>query len=279
VADGVAECGALLTGVVLPGVVAAGAVLAAGEPLAPLGAVLLAGAVAAAPDVLADGVGDGLAGAGLPSDPPPRVVPWPGLPWTTADSGLPAAPSSKVTTMAQPINAATMNAAGPAQRRCERPFRPGTAAVDEVTTAAWLTTASSPGCSGRPRARMASARALASAADRRMPRSAHQEAVPEARLPITIPTIVPAAPIRLPRIAASMVPVVAATMAGRCERKVSGLACGCDSGLAVSLVMISVQVMAHRRAERCKENQATRRGRSGEREERHPPLVCRQAGG
>ena len=40
-----------------------------------------------------------------------------------------------------------------------------------------------------------------------------------ARLPIIIPAIVPAAPIRLPRIAASTVPVVAATMAGRCERK------------------------------------------------------------
>src|ERR1700757_1908759 len=117
---------------------------------------------------------------------------------------------------------------------------------------------------------MASARAAARAADRRMPRSAHQEAVPEARLPITIPAIVPAAPIRLPRTAASTVPVVAATMAGRCDRKVSGLACGSDSGLAVSLVMISEQVMAHRRAERRERLQATRRGRSGEREERHP---------
>jgi hypothetical protein len=29
--------------------------------------------------------------------------------------------------------------------------------------------------------------------------------------------------------------------------------CGFDSGLAVSLVMISGQVMAHRRAERCEE--------------------------
>src|ERR1700750_3203191 len=93
---------------------------------------------------------------------------------------------------------------------------------------------------------MASARAAARAADRRMPRSAHQEAVPDARLPITIPAIVPAAPIRLPRTAASTVPVVAATMAGRCDRKVSGLACGSDSGLAVSLVMISEQVMAPR---------------------------------
>jgi hypothetical protein len=49
VPDGVAESGALLTGVVLLGAVAAGAVLAAGELLAPLGVVLLVGAVAAAP--------------------------------------------------------------------------------------------------------------------------------------------------------------------------------------------------------------------------------------
>ena len=39
----------------------AGAVLAAGELLAPLDVALVAGAVAAAPVVLADGVGDGLA--------------------------------------------------------------------------------------------------------------------------------------------------------------------------------------------------------------------------
>ena len=79
VAEGVAEFGTLL-GLVLLGVVEAGAVLAAGELLAPLGVVLLAGAVAPAPVVLADGVGDGLAGAALPTLPPPRVVPWPGLP-------------------------------------------------------------------------------------------------------------------------------------------------------------------------------------------------------
>jgi hypothetical protein len=199
--------------VVLLGAVAAGAVLAAGELLAPLGVVLLAGAVAAVPVVLAGGVGDGLAGAALPTAPPPSVVPWPGLPCTTAGSGLPAAPFNKVTTTAQPMKAAAMNAAGPAQRRPGRPFRPGAAAVS------WVTAASSPGCSGRPRARMASARAAASAADRRMPRSAYQEAVPDARLPIIIPAIVPAAPIKLPRIAASTVPEVAATMAGGCERK------------------------------------------------------------
>ena len=93
VAEGVAEFGVLLTGMVLPGAVA-GAVLAAGELLAPLGVVLavaagavlagellaplgvvlVAGAVAAAPVALADGAGDGLAGA-LPTVPPPRVVP------------------------------------------------------------------------------------------------------------------------------------------------------------------------------------------------------------
>ena len=109
--------GALLTGVMLLGAVAAGAVLAAGELVAPLGVVLLAGLVAAAPVVLAGGVGDGLAGAALPTAPPPRVVPWPGLSWTTADSGLPAAPSSKVTATAQLMKAVAMNAAGPAQRR------------------------------------------------------------------------------------------------------------------------------------------------------------------
>jgi hypothetical protein len=74
VAEGVAEFGVVLTGLVLPGAVAAGAVLAAGELVAPLGAVL------AVPVVLADGAGDGLAGAALPTVPPPRVVPWPGLP-------------------------------------------------------------------------------------------------------------------------------------------------------------------------------------------------------
>ena len=74
VAEGVAEWGVLLAGLVLPGVVAA-AVLPAGELLAPLG-VVLAVAVPVAP---ADGVGDvacdGLAGAPLPTVPPPRVVP------------------------------------------------------------------------------------------------------------------------------------------------------------------------------------------------------------
>ena len=142
-------------------------------------------------------------------------------------------------------------------------------AASRVTAAAWVTAASSPGCSGRPRARMASARAAASAADRRMPRSAHQEHVPAARLPITIPAIVPTAPIRLPRIAASTVPVVAATMAGRCERKLSGLACGLDSGLAVSLVMISRRVMAHRRAGRCEESTGYPLSRSARRDECH----------
>jgi hypothetical protein len=92
VAAGVAEFGVLLTGLVLPGAVA-GAVLAAGELLG----VVLAVPV---PVTLADGVGDGLAGAALPTVAPPRVVPWPGLPWTTADSGLPAVPSSRVTTRA-----------------------------------------------------------------------------------------------------------------------------------------------------------------------------------
>ena len=79
VADGDVEFGTLLAGALLAGVllgaVVAGAVLAAGELLAPLGVVLEAGAVAAAPLVLADGVGDGLAGAALPTAPPPRVVP------------------------------------------------------------------------------------------------------------------------------------------------------------------------------------------------------------
>src|SRR5919201_2357164 len=116
VADGVTEFGVLPAGLVAPGVVAAGAVLAAGALLVPLGVVLVAGAVAAAPVVLADGFGDGLAGAALPTDPPPKVVPWPALPSTTADSGLPAAPSIRVTTTAQQMNAAAMTAAGPAHR-------------------------------------------------------------------------------------------------------------------------------------------------------------------
>jgi len=75
VAAGVAEFGVLLTGLVLPGAVA-GAVLAAGELLALLGVVL----AVPVPVALADGVGDGLAGAALPTVPPPRVVPCPGLP-------------------------------------------------------------------------------------------------------------------------------------------------------------------------------------------------------
>jgi len=61
-AEGVAELGVLLTGLLLPGVAAA-AVLTVGELLALLGVVLVAGAVAAAPVVLVGGVGDGLAGA------------------------------------------------------------------------------------------------------------------------------------------------------------------------------------------------------------------------
>jgi hypothetical protein len=73
---------------------------------------------------------------------------------------------------------------------------------------------------------------------------------------------VPAAPIRLPRIAASTVPVVAATIAGRCERNVSGLA----SGLLFRFSDVAGhdfrgQVMA-RRAGRCGKVQATRLSRS-----------------
>jgi hypothetical protein len=120
VADGVVEFGTLLADVLLAGVllgaVAAGAVLAAGELLVPAVVVLLVGAVTAAPAVLVDGVGDGLAGAALPMAPPPRVVPWPGSPWTMADSGLPEAPSTRVTAMAQPMNAAAMTATGCAGR-------------------------------------------------------------------------------------------------------------------------------------------------------------------
>lgn len=114
------EFGTLLADVLLAGVplgaVAAGAVRAAGELLVPAVVVLLAGAVTAAPAVLVDGVGDGLAGRPLPTAPPPRVVPWPGLPWTMADSGLPEAPSTRVTAMAQPMTAAAMTAARPGQR-------------------------------------------------------------------------------------------------------------------------------------------------------------------
>ena len=207
-AEGVAEAGGLLAGLVLGGLVLAGAVLTgveltAGELLALPGAVLLADPVA-----LADGDGDGLCDAEAPTRPPLRVVPSPGLPWTTADSGLPVACSSNVSGTAQPMNAATMNAAGPTQRRCWRPRSCEAAA-------ALATTASSSGCSGRPWARMASARAVATAADRRSPRSVHQEIVPDSRLPIVIPTSVPATPMRLPRTVANRVPAVAAAMAGR----------------------------------------------------------------
>jgi len=76
VAEGVAEFGVLLTGLVLPGVVA-GAVLAAGELLALLGVAL----AVPVPVVLADGVDDGPGdGLVLPTVPPKRVWPWPGLP-------------------------------------------------------------------------------------------------------------------------------------------------------------------------------------------------------
>ena len=78
-------------------------------------------AVAAAPVVLADAMGDGLAGAAVPAGPPPKVVPWPGLPWTTAGSGLPAAPSATVTATAPPMNAAAMTTARPAQRPAQPP--------------------------------------------------------------------------------------------------------------------------------------------------------------
>jgi len=60
---------------VLPDVVAAGPVAdAAGELLAPLDAVPLAGAVAE-PVVVADGDGDGLCEAEVPLTPPQRVHP------------------------------------------------------------------------------------------------------------------------------------------------------------------------------------------------------------
>lgn len=111
------------------------------------------------------------------------------------------------------------------------------------------TPAVSPVCGRWLQLRRASAWAAASAADRRMARSAHQEQVPEARLPTAIPTIVPAVPIMLPRMAASTVPVAAAAMAGTCERKVSGLAGLADrdfAGVAVSRIMLSRRVMARR---------------------------------
>ena len=181
-----------------------GVELTAGELLALPGEVL----AVADPVALADGDGDGLCEAEAPLTPPLKVPPWPGLPWTTADSGLPVACSSNVSGTAQPMNAATMNAVGPTQRRCWRPRSCEAAA-------ALATTASSSGCSGRPWARIASARAVATAADRRRPRSVHQEIVPDSRLPIVIPTSVPATPIRLPRTVANRVPAVAAAMAGR----------------------------------------------------------------
>ena len=61
----------LLTELVPPGAVAAGAVLAAGELLAPLGVALVAGAAAAAPAVL----GNGLAGAAVLTAACPRRPP------------------------------------------------------------------------------------------------------------------------------------------------------------------------------------------------------------
>ena len=61
----------LLTGLVLLGAVAAGAVLAAAELLAPLGVVLAAVPVVLA-DGVADGTGDGLAGAALTLRSTPR---------------------------------------------------------------------------------------------------------------------------------------------------------------------------------------------------------------
>jgi len=126
VAVGVAEDGALLAELVPPGVLAAGVELTAAELLAP-GELLVAGAVEAGKVVPADGDGDGdgLAGADLPSLPPPRVVPCPGSPCTRADSGLPAARSNSVIGTAQPMNAMAASATGPAQRRFGPAQRPG----------------------------------------------------------------------------------------------------------------------------------------------------------
>jgi len=120
--------------------------------------------------------------------------------------------------------------------------RPPDLAVPDRAVAA----AVSPVCGRWPQLRRVSAWAAARAADRRMARSAHHEQVPEARLPIAMPTTVPAVPIMLPRTAASTVPVAAAAMAGRCERKVSGLADKDFSGVAVSRIMLSRRVMARR---------------------------------
>lgn len=108
-----AEAGALLAGPV-PEAVPEGVGLAAGELLALPDAVPLA---VADPVALGDGLDVGLAGAA--PLPPPRVVPWPGLPWTMEDSGLPAACSTSVSGTAQPMNAAAVMATGQAQRhRC-----------------------------------------------------------------------------------------------------------------------------------------------------------------
>ena len=71
------EVGALLTGVVRPGAFAGRR-----ELLAPLDVAPVAGAIAAGSVVLVDG----LAGVAVPTALSPTVVPWPGLPWTTADS-------------------------------------------------------------------------------------------------------------------------------------------------------------------------------------------------
>lgn len=65
----------MLAGLVLLEAVAAGDGLADGELLAPVGAGLPAEGVALGPVALADGEGDGLAGAALPTAPPPKVVP------------------------------------------------------------------------------------------------------------------------------------------------------------------------------------------------------------
>jgi len=139
--------GPVLAELVLPVALLAGVGLTAGELLVLPGAVAVA---VADPVAVADGdgAGDGRCEARAPLTPPPRVVPWPGWPWTTADSGLPVACSSSVSGTAQPMNATTMNATGPAQRRCRR---------SRVCEAAWATTASSSACSGRPRVRIASA--------------------------------------------------------------------------------------------------------------------------
>jgi len=111
--------------------VGAGSLLADGELLALLLAELLGLGPVPVTDAEAEAEADGLTGivgdgegfeAG-PTAPPPSVVPWPGLPWTTADSGLPAAPSTTVTTAAPATNAARMTTIGldHRQRRLGRP--------------------------------------------------------------------------------------------------------------------------------------------------------------